>query len=89
MKRLIIIFQKHCGGGDKKMSDYVKKRGEVISQDIRSTISKRYRTVTAAINRGFWNILNDTQNSLYVGSYGRGTAIDSSDLDILMILNIR
>ena len=68
------------------MSDYVKKRGEVISQDIRSTISKRYRTVTAAINRGFWNILNDTQNSLYVGSYGRGTAIDSSDLDILMIL---
>lgn len=42
--------------------------------------------MTAAINRGFWNILNNTQNSLYVGSYGRGTAIDSSDLDILMIL---
>lgn len=68
------------------MSDYVRKRGEVISQDIRSTIARRYHTVTAAINREFWNNSSDTQNSLYVGSYGRGTAIDSSDLDILMIL---
>lgn len=68
------------------MSDYVRKRGEVISQDIRSAIARRYHTVTAAINREFWNTSSDTQNSLYVGSYGRGTAIDSSDLDILMIL---
>ncbi|WP_269796265.1 hypothetical protein [Streptococcus sp. SM3] len=50
------------------MSDYVKKRGEVIEQDIRSTISRRYHTVTSAVNREFWNISSDTQNSFYVGS---------------------
>ena len=56
------------------MSDYIKKRGEVIDQGIRSTISKRYHTVTAAINKEFWGISSDTQSSFYVGSYGRGTA---------------
>lgn len=68
------------------MSDYIKKRGEVIDQGIRSTISKRYHTVTAAINKEFWGISSDTQNSFYVGSYGRGTAIDTSDIDILVVL---
>ena len=68
------------------MSDYIKKRGEVIDQGIRSTISKRYHTVTAAINKEFWGISCDTQNSFYVGSYGRGTAIDTSDIDILVVL---
>lgn len=68
------------------MSDYVRQRGEVISQDIRSIIAKRYHSVTAAINREFWGITSDTQNSFYVGSYGRGTAIDSSDLDVLTLL---
>ena len=29
---------------------------------------------------------SDTANSLYVGSYGRGTAIDTSDLDVLVSL---
>ena len=68
------------------MSSPVLKRGEIISQDIRDTISKRYRTVTRAINKEFWNSQSDTQHSLYVGSYGRGTAIDTSDLDILVEL---
>ena len=68
------------------MSDYVKKSGEVIDRSTRSTISKRYHTVTAAINKEFWGISSDTQNSFYVGSYGRGTAIDTSDIDILVVL---
>ena len=68
------------------MSDYIKKRGEVIDQGIRSTISKRYHTVTAAINKEFWGFSSDTQNSFYVGSYGRGTAIATSDIDILVVL---
>jgi len=68
------------------MSDLIKKRGEVISYDIRSRISKRYHTVTTAINQEFWNTSSNTQNSFYVGSYGRGTAINTSDLDILVIL---
>lgn len=68
------------------MSDLVQKRGEVIAMDIRSKISLRYHTVTSAINREFWNIVSNSQNSLYVGSYGRGTAINTSDLDILILL---
>ena len=64
------------------MSSPVLKRGEIISQDIRDTISKRYRTVTRAINKEFWNSQSDTQHSLYVGSYGRGTAIDTSDFSV-------
>jgi hypothetical protein len=61
----------------------VLKHGEIISSDIRREISTRYRTVTRAINREFWDSESETRNTLYVGSYGRGTAIDSSDLDIL------
>lgn len=68
------------------MSLPVSKRGEIISRDVRSTISTRYRAVTYAINREFWNSQSETQNSLYVGSYGRGTAINTSDLDILVEL---
>lgn len=68
------------------MSSLIQKRGEVISREIRSTISLRYRTITSAINREFWGSSSDTLNSLYVGSYGRGTAIDTSDLDILVLL---
>jgi predicted nucleotidyltransferase len=68
------------------MSLQVSKRGDIISRETRSTISTRYRTVTHAINREFWNRQSKTQNSLYVGSYGRGTAINTSDLDILVEL---
>ena len=68
------------------MSLTVSKRGESIPRDTRSTVSTRYRTVTRAINQEFWNSQSETQNSLYVGSYGRGTAIDTSDLDILVEL---
>lgn len=68
------------------MGEPVCKHGEVIRKEIRSTISTRYRSVTKAINREFWNTISDTQHSFYVGSYGRGTAIDTSDLDILIEL---
>lgn len=68
------------------MGSPVRKHGEVIEMDIRSTISTRYRSVTRAINREFWHTTSETQHSFYVGSYGRGTAIDTSDLDILVEL---
>lgn len=68
------------------MSNRVLKHGEVISQDMRTVISGRYHTICKAINREFWNSLSDTDHSLYVGSYGRGTAIDASDVDMLVIL---
>lgn len=69
------------------MSNFVTKHGEVIPLETRQLIAKRYHTVTKAINREFWNAPNDdTSNSFYVGSYGRGTAIDTSDIDILVSL---
>lgn len=66
--------------------DTVTKRGEVISQEQRSKISGRYKRITKAINMEFWGSTSETAHSLYVGSYGRGTAIDTSDIDILVEL---
>ena len=57
-----------------------------IAQEKRSTISTRYKRVTKAINSAFWESDSDTAHSFYVGTYGRGTAIDSSDVDILFEL---
>lgn len=68
------------------MSHSVLKRGEVIQNDVRKKISSRYHKITYAINREFWNSSSDTNNSIYVGSYGRNTAINTSDLDVLVIL---
>lgn len=68
------------------MSNRVQKHGERILQNTRSLISLRYHTVTKAINNEFWNSSSDTLHSLYVGSYGRNTAIDTSDIDILVEL---
>lgn len=68
------------------MVDRVRKYDETISLDTRQRISKRYHAVTRAINKEFWNSISDTLHSLYVGSYGRNTAIDTSDIDILVEL---
>ena len=66
------------------MSSYVTRHS--IPQEKRNLISNRYRTITKAVNKEFWDSTSDTDNSLYVGSYGRGTAIESSDLDVLISL---
>lgn len=68
------------------MSSHVIKHGEIIPMDTRATISARYKTITRAVNRDFWNSTSEMAHSLYVGSYGRGTAIDTSDIDILLEL---
>lgn len=64
----------------------VTKHGETISSEQHSDISYRYERITRAINREFWDSESVTAHSFYVGSYGRGTAIDTSDIDILMEL---
>jgi hypothetical protein len=47
------------------------------------TISTRYKSITQRLNTDFWSTSSDTSHSLYVGSYGRNTAIDGfSDLDM-------
>lgn len=68
------------------MSNRVQKHGERIAYEIRQLVSLRYHTVTKAINNEFWNSTSDILHSLYVGSYGRNTAIDTSDIDILVEL---
>ncbi len=51
------------------------------------TISQRYRSITRRLNADFWNTTSDTSHSLYVGSYGRNTAIKGfSDLDMVFEL---
>ena len=52
----------------------------------RSLISQRYHKIVKAINQEFWNRNSDQLHSLYVGSYGRGTAVSTSDIDILVEL---
>lgn len=68
------------------MSYNVIKHGEKITMDKRALISKRYKAITKAVNQEFWGISSDTAHSLYVGSYGRNTAIDTSDIDVLVEL---
>jgi len=51
------------------------------------TISARYKNITKRLNADFWTTASDTAHSLYVGSYGRNTAIQGfSDLDMIFQL---
>jgi len=68
------------------MSNSVIKHGEVISRNVIDTVKMRYETVTRAINSEFWKLQSNTSHSLLVGSYGRGTAINTSDIDVLVEL---
>ena len=53
----------------------------------KGTISSRYKTITQRLNTDFWNTNSETSHSLYVGSYGRNTAIQGfSDLDMIFQL---
>ena len=51
------------------------------------TISLRYNSLTKRLNTDFWSTNSETAHSLYVGSYGRNTAIQGfSDLDMIFQL---
>lgn len=51
------------------------------------TISTRYKAITQRLNTDYWTTTSDTAHSLYVGSYGRDTAIQGfSDLDMIFQL---
>lgn len=68
------------------MSIRVSKDNHPIKQEVRMMISNRYKRITRAINKEFWSSDSETAHSRYVGSYGRGTAINTSDLDVLVEL---
>ncbi len=51
------------------------------------TIATRYGRITRRLNTDFWTTTSDTAHSLYVGSYGRNTAITGfSDVDMIFQL---
>lgn len=51
------------------------------------SISLRYKAITKRLNTDFYDSSSETYHSLYVGSYGRNTAIDGfSDLDMIFQL---
>lgn len=53
----------------------------------RGTIANRYQAITQRLNTDFWRSTSETAHSLYVGSYGRNTAIAGlSDLDMVFEL---
>ena len=66
--------------------DRVKKNIVGVESGKRELISKRYKRITKAVNSEFWSSNSETAHSLYVGSYGRGTATTDSDLDVLLSL---
>ena len=52
-----------------------------------AVISLRYKAITKRLNADFWETDSDTSHSLYVGSYGRNTAIHgTSDVDMIFQL---
>ncbi|MEK7719870.1 MAG: nucleotidyltransferase [Bacteroidota bacterium] len=57
-----------------------------MSKDTVDNISYRYKRITKQLNKDFYNSESDIYHSLYVGSYGRGTDIVVSDIDIIFQL---
>jgi tRNA nucleotidyltransferase (CCA-adding enzyme) len=61
--------------------------GNLVIQN-KDEISGRYKTITKALNKKFWNNESETANSLQIGSYGRKTAVNGiSDLDMIFELS--
>jgi len=51
------------------------------------TIATRSGNITRRLNTDFWSTTSDSAHSLYVGSYGRNTAISGfSDFDLIFQL---
>ncbi|HAT8967992.1 TPA: nucleotidyltransferase [Legionella pneumophila subsp. pneumophila] len=57
-----------------------------MSKQTVENISYRAKRITRQINSDFWGIDSDSRYSLFVGSYGRGTEIHTSDIDIIIQL---
>src|SRR5450830_745356 len=60
-----------------------------MSNEVVSTIARRAARITARVNYDFRGIDSDSRYSLYVGSYGRGTDIHVSDIDMIVELHYK
>lgn len=69
------------------LADWFRHFCDNIQVQDGGTISIRYKAITKRLNIDFWGTLSDVSHSLYVGSYGRNTAIQGiSDLDMVFEL---
>src|SRR4030095_12227610 len=69
------------------LADWFREFCDAIRVQNTSTISQRYRAITKRLNTDFRDSTSETSNSIYVGSYGRNTAIEGfSDLDMIFQL---
>lgn len=60
---------------------------ENLTIENNDSIENRFATITKRLNTDFHNIDSSSDNGLYIGSYGRNTAIDGiSDLDLIFVL---
>lgn len=57
-----------------------------IPQSVKDKVDTRIRAIAKRINIDFWNIDSETTHRMVVGSYGRGTAIKTSDIDLIVEL---
>jgi hypothetical protein len=57
-----------------------------MTDTVVSNVSYRAKQITKRVNAEFREIDSDSRYSLYVGSYGRGTAIHVSDIDMIVEL---
>jgi len=57
-----------------------------MSDTVVSNVSFRANQITKRLNADFRSVNSDTRYSLFVGSYGRGTAIHVSDIDMIVEL---
>lgn len=62
-------------------------RNLCVSMNTRTLISNRHNNIAKRVNYDFRGLSESTSYTRYVGSYGRGTAIEGiSDIDMLMVL---
>lgn len=57
-----------------------------MSSKTTTDIQNRCKKITKRINLDYYNNESEKLNSFYVGSYGRGTEINTSDIDIIIVL---
>ncbi len=57
-----------------------------IPQSLVNGVSTAFKQITKQLNKDFYSLDSETAHSVYLGSYGRGTAIDVDDIDMLFVL---
>ena len=57
-----------------------------MSDSVVLNVRTRYQRITKRINIEYWDSSSEIAHSIYVGSYGRGTAIYTSDIDMIVEL---